>query len=437
MDRRQNRVIDEATFRAARGFAPRSIPDFLALTGDTADGIPGLAGFGEKSAAILLGAYEHLEHIPEHAHQWKVKPRGALQLAATLAAHRAEALLYRKLATLVQDVSARRITGRSPFPRRAACAVRDLVRHRWGDDTQERPETLGASVIRARTLRILLVLFSLLATGYAGVIFWFRSNEDAILFRPERGDLAAAPARLDLESRDVALQSLDSVPLVARLIPPPKGVPVEPAAWILYFHGSSGNIATLGYNEAWARFRRLGLGVLAVDYRGYGKSGGKPSEAGFYRDADAAYAYLTDALHVPPSRILIYGYSLGSAVAIDLASRVPAAGLMVEGAFLSIPARGAELYPFLPVASLARNRFASVDKIAHVRMPKLFIHARGDTDIPIAHGRRLFELAQPPKYFQDVAGGHKNAYEVDPGFFRAVARFVAGLGLPLIGTPAE
>lgn len=104
LDRRQNRVIDEAIFRAARGFAPRSIPDFLALTGDTADGIPGLVGFGEKSAGILLGAYEHLEHIPEHAHQWKVKPRGAPQLAATLAAHRAEALLYRKLATLIEDV---------------------------------------------------------------------------------------------------------------------------------------------------------------------------------------------------------------------------------------------------------------------------------------------------------------------------------------------
>jgi 5'-3' exonuclease len=104
VDRRQQKVTDEATFRAARGFAPRSIPDFLALTGDTADGIPGLPGFGEKSAALLLGAYERLDQIPAHAHEWKVKPRGALQLAATLAARRADALLYRRLATLVEDV---------------------------------------------------------------------------------------------------------------------------------------------------------------------------------------------------------------------------------------------------------------------------------------------------------------------------------------------
>jgi 5'-3' exonuclease len=104
VDRRQKKVTDEAAFRALRGFGPASMPDFLALTGDTADGIPGLTGFGEKGAGMLLGAYEHLEQIPRRALQWKVKPRGALQLAETLAAHMPEALLYRQLATLVDDV---------------------------------------------------------------------------------------------------------------------------------------------------------------------------------------------------------------------------------------------------------------------------------------------------------------------------------------------
>jgi len=104
VDRRQKKVTDEAAFRALRGFGPHSMPDFLALTGDTADGIPGLDGFGEKSAGMILGAYEHLEHIPDLAHHWKVKPRGTLRLAATLAERRHEALLYRRLATLVDDV---------------------------------------------------------------------------------------------------------------------------------------------------------------------------------------------------------------------------------------------------------------------------------------------------------------------------------------------
>jgi len=102
VDRRQNKVTDEAAFRARRGFGPRSMPDYLALTGDTADGIPGLTGFGDKSASLMIAAYQHLENIPDSVRAWNVLPRGAPQLAATLAAHRKEALLYRQLATLVE-----------------------------------------------------------------------------------------------------------------------------------------------------------------------------------------------------------------------------------------------------------------------------------------------------------------------------------------------
>jgi 5'-3' exonuclease len=103
VDRRQMKVTDEEAFVARRGFPPTSMPDYLALTGDAADGFPGLPGFGEKSAGLLIGAYKHLEAIPASAAAWFVKPRGALQLAATLSEHREEALLYRKLATLIED----------------------------------------------------------------------------------------------------------------------------------------------------------------------------------------------------------------------------------------------------------------------------------------------------------------------------------------------
>jgi 5'-3' exonuclease len=102
VDRRQNKVTSEAAFRAQRGFGPASMPDYLALTGDTADGIPGLPGFGDKGASLLIGAYGHLEAIPARPIEWTVKPRGALQLAATLDARREEALFYRTLATLVE-----------------------------------------------------------------------------------------------------------------------------------------------------------------------------------------------------------------------------------------------------------------------------------------------------------------------------------------------
>jgi hypothetical protein len=287
--------------------------------------------------------------------------------------------------------------------------------------------------------RLLLALALLVGVAYAGALIWFRANESALLFHPDRGRPAAPPARLDLGSRDVLLSGPNEIPLMARLVPPVIDIKnttestssARAPTWILYFHGASGNIGTSGYNEAWAKFRKMGLGVLAVDYRGFGESGGTPSEAGLYADADTAYEYVIHQLAVAPSRIVIYGYSLGSAVAIDLASRVPAAGLIVEGALMSIPARGAELYPYLPVTWLARNRFASVDKIGRAPMPKLFIHARNDTYVPIAHGRRLFELARPPKYFQEVAGGHTDAFQVDPGFFRVVADFIARVGLPV------
>jgi 5'-3' exonuclease len=105
VDRRQKKVTNESAFRAERGFGPESMPDFLALTGDSADGFPGLAGFGKKGAGLLVGAYEHLERIPADALDWTVKPRGAMQLAATLVEHRDEALLYRQLATLVDTVA--------------------------------------------------------------------------------------------------------------------------------------------------------------------------------------------------------------------------------------------------------------------------------------------------------------------------------------------
>ncbi len=107
VDRMRSKLITEASHRADKGLAPGSVPDFLALVGDTADGIPGLDGWGEKGAAQVLSAYPHLEDIPDLPYQWKVKPRGADNMAAALAQHRADALLYRTLATLRTDVPLR------------------------------------------------------------------------------------------------------------------------------------------------------------------------------------------------------------------------------------------------------------------------------------------------------------------------------------------
>jgi uncharacterized protein len=113
---------------------------------------------------------------------------------------------------------------------------------------------------------------------------------------------------------------------------------------------------------------------------------------------------------------------------VDLASRMPSAGLILEGAPTSVLARGQELYPFIPVRWIAASRYSSLDKIAQVTIPKLFLHATGDEVIPINHGRRLFEAAPPPKTFVELRGGHGDAFDVDSAvYFGSIRRFLAGL----------
>ena len=124
----------------------------------------------------------------------------------------------------------------------------------------------------------------------------------------------------------------------------------------------------------------------------------------------------------------LFGHSLGSAVAIDLASRVPAAGLIVEGALTSAVDRGQELYPYIPVGWIARSRFRSIDKLPAVSAPKLFLHATRDEVIPIAHGRRLFRPARPPKTFVALGGGHADAFDLDSSrYFGSIGTFLRSL----------
>ena len=245
---------------------------------------------------------------------------------------------------------------------------------------------------------------------YGAILLWFRANEGRLIFFPETGPVGLPGPASGLAARRITVVTPDHLRLVGWSVAPPGADP--DGCWVLILHGNAGNVATPGRIEHDRQLHALGLGIMAIDYRGYGESEGTPSEAGLYTDARAAYDFLRDYLGVAASRIVIYGHSLGSAVAIELASTVPAGGLIVEGGFTSVPDLGAELYPWLPVRALARSRFASLDRIGRVRMPILFIHGRDDTTIPIAHGRRLFAGAPDPKAFLEVAGGHDDAYEV-------------------------
>jgi fermentation-respiration switch protein FrsA (DUF1100 family) len=261
---------------------------------------------------------------------------------------------------------------------------------------------------------------------YLGLLILLRVFESRLIYFPgAQRSLVLPPAVLDLPVERVEISTDDGVKLVSWAIP---ATGDSTSFWLLICHGNAGNLSEFDRPVHYAGLRRLGLSLLAFDYRGYGESGGAPSEQGLYKDAEAAYRYLTEVRGVPAERIIIFGHSLGSAVAVNLASRVAAAGLIVEGALTSVIERGAELYPYFPVRWIAASQYRSLEKIKHVRAPKLFLHAIQDDVIPLAHGRRLFEAAPEPKTFVELRGGHGDAFDADSAlYFSSIARFVTSL----------
>lgn len=271
-------------------------------------------------------------------------------------------------------------------------------------------------------LRRVLRLIVLLSVIYFGVLGWFTWKEDSYIYFPRKGLRNADSLGMGIET--VRLQTSDGVGLVCWIIPAVDSSSV----WVLYFHGNGGNISSRGYVEHYKELSRLGLNVFALEYRGYGLSEGTPSEQGLYRDAHAAFDYLVHQRNVPPRRIVLFGYSLGSAVATELATRVEAGAVILEGAFTSVYRLGMEHYPFLPAALLMRNRFDSLERIHLVTEPKLFLHAVQDDVVPIEHGQMLFAVAREPKLFVETGGGHNTAHTADSAlFYGSIAKFLRQL----------
>ena len=172
--------------------------------------------------------------------------------------------------------------------------------------------------------------------------------------------------------------------------------------------------------------RRTGASVLIFDYRGYGRSEGKPSEEGVLADARAARAWLAAREKIPEALVVLMGESLGGAVAVDLAARDGARALVLESSFSSLPDVAAYHYPFLPVSWAMRTRFDSLSKIGNYHGPLLQAHGEADTIVPIQFGRRLFEAANQPKQFLLVPG-HDHNDRMPVEFYDAVGAFLEGL----------
>lgn len=243
------------------------------------------------------------------------------------------------------------------------------------------------------------LLILLVGYGLFTAMVYFR--QDKLIFYPDIPDrtLKETPGRIGLNYQNVSMTTADNVALHGWFIPHP-----HEQAVVLFCHGNAGNIShRLSTIQT---LHDLNLSVFIFDYRGYGKSEGKITETGSYRDAQAAWQYLTKARHYRPNQIIIWGRSLGAAIAVNLAARYKTKGIILESTFTSIPNLAADLYPLLPVRWMSRYQYNSLKSVKKINSPLLIVHSRDDEIIPYKHGKRLFEAANAPKDFLQIHGSH-------------------------------
>lgn len=249
-------------------------------------------------------------------------------------------------------------------------------------------------------MKHMLTVIAILLFAFGLVVLLIYALQDRLVYFPTR-ELEATPRALGVDYEDVWLTTEDGVRLHGWFVATPAA-----RATVLFFHGNGGNISHR--LERIAIFRRLGLNLLLFDYRGYGRSVGTPSEHGTYRDARAAWRYLTETRGLSPGDIILYGESLGGAVATHLAAEQTTRAVVVESSFSSMIDLGAEVYPWLPVRWISRYVYPSARNLARVHAPVLVIHSRDDEIIPFHHGQALFAAAHEPKEFLAIRGGHND-----------------------------
>jgi len=268
----------------------------------------------------------------------------------------------------------------------------------------------------------MLKFLSVLLAFYLAFVGLVYVMQGRLLYLPNMPgrELQATPADVGLRYEDVRLTASDGVALHGWFVP----AAGDARGTLLFFHGNAGNISHR--LESVRQFHDLGLDVLIVDYRGYGQSEGKPSEQGTYRDAEAAWQHLTHERAVAPSRIVVFGRSVGGSVAAWLAANREPGALIVESSFSSLPALAAELYWFLPVRWLSRFRYPTADYVAAADCPVLVVHSRDDDIIPFHHGREIYEAAGEPREFLELSGPHNGAHVLsEERYLEGLDRFLA------------
>lgn len=265
-------------------------------------------------------------------------------------------------------------------------------------------------------IMIISILF-FMSTGGIGC-----GIENRFIFFPEK-EILETPMDIGLAYEDLYLLTSDGIKINGWFVPFSGA-----RTTLLWFHGNAGNLSHR-VDQLRHIHRQLKLNILMIDYREYGRSEGVVTEKGTYQDALTSYDYLLTRTDIDPKRIVIFGQSLGAAVAVELAMQRKVSGLILEAPFTSIKDMARATLPWLPIGPLLTTRYDSLSKISRIETPLLILHGDRDEIVPYSQGQRLFQAAREPKTFYTIAGaGHNDTYVVggEP-YFEAIAHFIEGL----------
>lgn len=266
-------------------------------------------------------------------------------------------------------------------------------------------------------MHMLLNSFIALIAIYLAFVLLVYFNQSHLVYFPEK-QIGNTPEAIGLDYTAVNIATGDGETLHGWWAPM-----ADAKGTVLFFHGNAGNIShRINYL---AMFKQLGYNTLLFDYRGYGQSSGTPSESGTYLDAQAAWRYLIEIQGIVPERIVLFGESLGGAVAAWLAAREKPGLLALVSTFTSVPDLAAEIYPFLPVRWISRFDYNTLEFLQSITCPVFIAHSPQDEIIPYRHGQRLFQAAPEPKQFLPLQGTHNTGFIfMQPVWKRALGAFM-------------
>ena len=247
---------------------------------------------------------------------------------------------------------------------------------------------------------------TILAAGmYGALCLYLFLMQAKLIYYPNipSRNLTASPKDIGLAYESVSMVTSDGVMIHGWFVPAQ-----QERGTLLFFHGNAGNISHR--LDSIKIFHALGLSTLIIDYRGYGRSLGAISEQGTYLDAEAAWSYLTGTRNIAARQIVVFGRSLGAAIAAYIAAEQKPGGLILESAFTSVPDMAARMYPVFPVRLLSKFQYNTEKFLHSVSSPVLIIHSPDDEIIPYENGQKLFNSAREPKEFLKIQGGHNEGF---------------------------